>query len=73
MNALSLGGVGIGNGGGMIDEASAPAEENVSVVGILFGERFENGQGFDVLLLIQKGHGKFSLSLVSIVGRCRSC
>ena len=74
MNALGFGGVGIGNSGGVIDEAGAPAEEDVGVVGILFGERLENRQSFDMFLLVEKGDSKFALGLVGVVRRCgRGC
>jgi len=73
MNALGFGGVGIGNSGGVIDEAGASAEEDVGVVGILFGERLENRQSFDMFLLVEKGDSKFALGLVSrmhVLGKC---
>ena len=73
VNALGFGGVGIGNGGGMIDKTGAPTEENVGVVGILPGEGFKNRQGFDMFLLTKKSHGKFALGLIGVVGRGRSC
>jgi hypothetical protein len=52
----------------MVDQAGAQTKLNIGIIGIFLGEGFENRQGLEVLVLVEKREGPLAFRLVVIVG-----